>query len=233
MELLEGVSLEALVRRHGPQPAGRVIHILRQVCDSLEEAHADGLVHRDIKPANINLGRIGLRRDFVKVLDFGLVKAIPGIRSDLTSGLAGDDSLAGTTGLTPGTPAYMAPEMVQDGPVDGRADVYSLGCVAYFLLTGQPVFDGETAIQLLLKHLQQRPESPSRLAPDPVPPALESLVLACLAKQPDQRPTATELNRVLAEIDVDPWTEEHAERWWSAASGPAQSPAPVGAAASH
>ncbi len=122
MELLDGMDLESMVRRYGPLPAGRVIHVVRQVCESLEEAHTAGLVHRDIKPANIHLGRLGLRYDFAKVLNFGLVKSI---------GSAGtEDTAATSAGLTPGTPAYMAPEIAMGGGVDGRADLYALGCVA-------------------------------------------------------------------------------------------------------
>ena len=189
MELLDGVDLETLVRRDGPLPPARVIHILRQICDSLEEAHRAGLVHRDIKPANIHLGRVGLRDDFVKVLDFGLVKSVAG----------SEDSVASTEGLTPGTPTYMAPEIAQGGVVDGRADLYAVGCVAYYLLTGRVVFEGETAIQVILKHLEQWPVPPSRRTELPVPRALEEIVLACLAKRPEDRPrSAAELSRLLA-----------------------------------
>jgi eukaryotic-like serine/threonine-protein kinase len=192
MELLEGINLELLVRQQGPQSAARVVHILRQVCESLEEAHAYGLIHRDIKPANIHLGRLGLRDDFVKVLDFGLVRSIAG---------PSEESLSGAAGMTPGTPAYMAPEMAHDRTVDGRADLYSLGCVAYYLLTGHLVFEGETPLQTILKHLQQPPEPPSRRTDRPIPAELETLVLACLAKRPDERPSsARELAERLAAI---------------------------------
>ncbi len=208
MELLDGLDLESLVRTHGPVPAGRVIHILRQVCESLEEAHASGLVHRDIKPANIHVGRLGLTHDFVKVLDFGLVKSV--------AGPAGEDTLGTAAGLTPGTPAYMAPEMALGDEVDGRADLYALGCVAYFLLTGQVVFEGDNAFQMVAKHLRDAPVPPSRRTSLPVPPALEALVLACLAKAPDDRPrSAAELGRALADIQAEPWGEEQASRWWS------------------
>jgi serine/threonine-protein kinase len=171
-----------------------VIHIVRQVCDSLEEAHASGLVHRDIKPANIHLGRVGRDPDFVKVLDFGLVKSVAG--SD------GEDSLASIAGMAIGTPAYMAPEMVHgEGGVDGRADLYSLGCVAYYLLTGELVFAGETAIQTALLHVQQPPMPPSARTGNPIPPALEKLVLACLAKRPAERPqSASDLEAALATV---------------------------------
>jgi serine/threonine-protein kinase len=189
MELLEGQNLEALVRQQGPLEPARVIPILRQVCDSLEEAHSYGLVHRDVKPANIHLGRLGLREDFVKVLDFGLVRSFEG---------PSEESLTGAAGMTPGTPAYMAPEMAHDRTVDGRADIYSLGCVAYYLLTGRLVFQGDTPLQTILKHLQQPPEPPSRVSDRPIPPALDELVMACLAKQPEDRPSAAELSGRLA-----------------------------------
>jgi eukaryotic-like serine/threonine-protein kinase len=191
MELLEGLDLDSLVRRDGPLPAARVVHILRQVCESLEEAHDAGLVHRDIKPANIHLGRVGREPDFVKVLDFGLVKSV--------EGTGGDDPLATIAGMTLGTPAYMAPEMVQSEAIDGRADLYSLGCVAYFLLTGELVFQGDTAIQTMFMHMQQEPVPPSERTQNPIPPALERLILTCLAKQPDDRPASAA--DVAAELD--------------------------------
>src|SRR5689334_8320011 len=191
MELLEGITLEHLVRAEGPLPAGRVVHILRQVCESLEEAHDAGLIHRDIKPANIHLGRVGRQGDFVKVLDFGLVKSV---------GAAGEDSLASIAGMATGTPAYMAPEMVSgDAELDGRTDLYSLGCVAYYQLTGELVFTGGTAIQTALLHVSQPPVPPSQRTGNPIPAELERLVLACLAKQPADRPqSASELNAALA-----------------------------------
>jgi len=207
MELLEGMDLESLVRRKGPLPQKRVIHILRQVCESLEEAHASGLVHRDIKPANIHVGRVGLRHDFVKVLDFGLVKSV------MTP--PGEDSMATAAGLTPGTPAYMAPEMAMGEMADGRADLYALGCVAYFLLTGQLVFEASSALRLIAKHMQESPVPPSRRTELDLSPQLEQAVLACLAKRPEDRPqTATELERMLAEIEIEPWSEEEATNWW-------------------
>ncbi|HUR93351.1 MAG TPA: serine/threonine-protein kinase [Gemmatimonadales bacterium] len=184
MELLDGMNLEQLVRRDGALPAARVAHILRQVCDSLQEAHDAGLVHRDIKPANIHVGRVGRRDDFVKVLDFGLVKSL--------AGAGGDDSMASVAGMALGTPAFMAPEMVHNEAVDGRADLYSLGCVAYYLLTGHLVFEGETAIQTILMHLQQDPVPPSIRTDRPIPPGLERLVLSCLAKRADDRPQSAE-----------------------------------------
>jgi serine/threonine-protein kinase len=192
MELLEGENLEALVRREGPQLAAKVVAILSQVCDSLEEAHAAGLVHRDIKPANIHLGRIGLHQEFVKVLDFGLVKSIAGPDRE--------ESLADAAG-TAGTPAYMAPELMRGEPLDGRADLYALGCVAYYLLTAHLVFEAETAIQMVLKHLQEVPIPPSLRTANPIPEALDRIVLDCLSKRPADRPSsAAELARRLAEV---------------------------------
>src|SRR5262245_1207832 len=207
MELLDGLDLETLVRRHGPQHPSRVIHILRQVCDSLEEAHARGLVHRDIKPANIHLGRLGLRHDFVKVLDFGLVKAVDG------------DGVAGTleTGpnVTPGTPAYMAPEAALGEKIDGRSDLYSLGCVAYWLLTGTVVFEATSVLQVVARHINDRPVPPSQRSGMPVPARLEQLILAMLGNRPEDRPaTAGEVARELLAMDDDSWTEDQAVGWW-------------------
>ena len=208
MELLDGMDLESLVQQKGPMPANRVINILHQVCESLEEAHVSGLVHRDIKPANIHVGRLGLLYDFVKVLDFGLVKSV--------ASASGEDSLATAAGLTPGTPAYMAPEMALAHTVDGRADLYALGCVAYFLLTGQRVFEADNAFQMIAKHMREVPVPPSRRTELPVPVALERLVLACLAKEPADRPqSAAELARWLAAIEVEPWGDEQAIQWWT------------------
>ncbi|MBP9201846.1 MAG: serine/threonine protein kinase, partial [Gemmatimonadales bacterium] len=207
MELLDGMDLERLVRETGPLPAGRVIHILRQVCESLEEAHARGLVHRDIKPANLHLGRLGLRHDFVKVLDFGLVKSV------VTEG--GGASHPTAAGFTAGTPAYMAPEVALGEAVDGRADLYALGCVGYFLLTGRTVFDGGHGLQLIARHLQERPVPPSTRAELPVPPALDRLLLACLAKRPADRPAdAAALAMALAAVPAEPWGEAQAAAWW-------------------
>jgi serine/threonine-protein kinase len=207
MELLEGMDLETLVRREGPLPQERVIHILRQVCESLDEAHLSGLVHRDIKPANIHLGRVGRRHDFVKVLDFGLVKSVqPGAR---------EETMATAAGLTPGTPAYMAPELALGDPCDGRADLYALGCVAYYLLTGRLVFEATSGLQMIAKHIQEAPVPPSQRTELEVSPELDRVVLACLAKRPEDRPaSAVELDRTLAEIEVGPWGEEEATRWW-------------------
>jgi len=206
MELLEGMDLETLVRKEGPLPQQRVIHILREVCDSLEEAHASGLVHRDIKPANLHVGRVGLKHDFVKVLDFGLVKSVLP---------ASEDSMATAAGLTPGTPAYLAPEMALGEHCDGRADLYALGCVAYYLLTGQLVFQAANGLQMITKHIQEVPVPPSQRTELDVAPELDRVVLACLAKKPEDRPqSASELDRMLSEIEIEPWSEEAATQWW-------------------
>ena len=209
MELLEGMDLEKLVRDTGPLPPARTVHILKQVCDSLEEAHALGLVHRDVKPANIHVGRQGLRHDFVKVLDFGLVKSI--------DGAAGGDTLHTAAGSTPGTPAYMAPELVLDAPIDGRADLYALGCVAYYALTGQLIFDARTPMEMVSMHLHDEPVPASQRGAVGVPPALDALLLACLAKKPEQRPaSAAALAAALDALGLEPWTEAQAADWWRA-----------------
>jgi eukaryotic-like serine/threonine-protein kinase len=206
MELLEGMTLERMVREHGAMPAGRAIYVLRQVCESLEEAHVRGLVHRDIKPANIHVGRVGLQYDFVKVLDFGLVKSV--------AGSSDGDSLATAAGLTPGTPAYMSPEMSRGDTVNSRADIYAVGCVAYYLLTGQLVFEADNPYQMIARHLGAVPVPPSRRANVSLPAGLDELVLSCLAKEPADRPSAAELARSLTALDAEPWSEEDARKWW-------------------
>jgi tRNA A-37 threonylcarbamoyl transferase component Bud32 len=207
MELLDGLDLETLVQQYGPLDPARVIHVLRQVCESLEEAHTSGLIHRDIKPANIHLGRLGLEYDFTKVLDFGLVKSLAGGGTE--------QSLATAAGLTPGTPAYMAPEMGDEKKVDGRADLYSLGCVGYYLLTGSLVFEAGNALQMYARHLTETPAPPSSRSRIPLPQGLDQVILACLAKKPEHRPrTAAELSRSLAAIKVETWTQDQARQWW-------------------
>jgi eukaryotic-like serine/threonine-protein kinase len=216
MELLDGMDLETLVRDHGPVPANRAIHILRQVCHSLEEAHGRDLVHRDIKPGNIHIGRLGTQYDWVKVLDFGLVKSVnPRDRSDSTT----------TASAAAGTPDYMAPEISLGDPVDGRTDLYSLGCVAYFLLTGHRVFDSSSLYHAIARHLNDTPLPPSHLDGIQVPPALDRLVLACLAKNREERPrSALALDQDLAGIGVEPWGQAEAAAWWHAMSTPAAGP---------
>ena len=204
MELLNGLDAESLVKKHGPQPAERVIGILLQASESLAEAHYRDLVHRDIKPANLFLCAIGMRVDFVKVLDFGLVR-------DMHSGL----SLT-IDGSVSGTPAYLAPEAAAHNKFDSRGDIYALGCVAYWLLTGTLVFEGETAAAVMAAHIRDQPEPPSRRTELPIPPDLEALVMQCLEKDPDKRPqSAVELIKRLDAIELaTPWTLERAHAWW-------------------
>ena len=208
MELLNGLDLEVLVERFGEVPPARVVHMLTQACASLSEAHALGLVHRDIKPANLLTCWLGLEADFVKVLDFGLVKR----RFDEEEGsakLTRPDN-------TPGTPAYVSPEMLRGDPVDGRADLYALGCVAHWLLAGRLVFVEDTPMKVLLAHASREPEPPSVHAEQAIPRALDEAVLACLAKDPARRPeSATALARRLSACDAGaPWTQEDAAAWW-------------------
>ena len=214
MELLDGLDVERIVNMHGPMPVARVIHVIRQMCHSLSEAESVSLVHRDIKPANIVLCRYGEDYDFVKVLDFGLVKAIqePSAADQMPT-------LAAVTAdhVVQGTPAFIAPEQVLGGrPVDHRADIYGTGCVAYWLLTGQLVFTGDTPMQLLIQHAQATPEPPSARTTVAIPKELDGIVLACLAKDPSDRPqTARELARRLEVVPVSgEWTPERARAWW-------------------
>ncbi len=205
MELLDGFTLDRLVDRHGPLPPGRVVHVLRQACRSLAEAHAAGLVHRDVKPGNIFLCRYGGESDFVKVVDFGLVKDVSAGGANLTQ-----------TGLIAGTPAYMPPEMALGKEVDGRADLYALGCVGYYLLTGQPVFDRKTALETLHDHTSTPPVPPSQRVATPVPADLEAVILACLAKDPADRPEGARVleARLAATSAAGRWSTADAERWW-------------------
>jgi serine/threonine-protein kinase len=210
MELLDGLDADSLVQRFGPTPPERAIHVLRQVCHSLSEAHSCGLVHRDIKPANLFLCRYGEEYDFAKVLDFGIVRAVRD---------PADTSPVHTRGnAVRGTPAFIAPEQVMGTDVDGRADIYATGCVAYWLLTGQLVFTAATPLALLLHHAQTPPTPPSARTDRPIPAALDDLVLSCLAKDPAKRPqSARELSRRLAEVDgANAWTQERAQEWWAA-----------------
>jgi serine/threonine-protein kinase len=210
MEHLDGLDLDALVRRFGPVPPERAIHLLTQACDSLADAHAAGLIHRDVKPANLVACRQGLKYDFVKVLDFGLVKA--------AWSLGEDDRLTSDGALT-GTPAYMAPEVALGGrPLDGRVDVYGLGCVAYWLLTGQKVFTGSTPMEVVLNHVKAPPVPPSERLGHALPEGLEALVLSCLAKEPADRPASAEwLGERLDEIRTPAsWTPARAREWWEA-----------------
>jgi eukaryotic-like serine/threonine-protein kinase len=207
MEYLDGIDLQSLVERHGPQPVPRVIHILLQICGSLYEAHSLGLVHRDIKPANIMLNRRGGEPDVTKVLDFGLVKALD------------DQKQAGLTqqGSMTGTPLYMSPEAIQlPNSVDSRSDLYAVGAVGYFLLTGQPVFEAESIVDLCQKHVAAPPIPPSDRISTPIPSQLESALLACLEKSRAKRPqTARELAQLIARCpEASAWSIEEADQWW-------------------
>jgi serine/threonine-protein kinase len=199
-----GIDLERLVRLHGPQPSGRVAHILAQVCGALQEAHDRGLIHRDIKPPNIILCERGGMPDVAKVVDFGLVK-------ELTA-----DSGASMQ-LVMATPAYIAPEHVADpGAIGPATDIYALGAVGYFLLTGQRVFEGKTAVDVCLQHATAVPVPPSERAPVPVAPALEAIVLRCLAKRPaDRFASAAELGTALRAVAPgNDWDLARARAWW-------------------
>ena len=207
MELLDGLDAETLVEQFGPQPAARVVSILRQACESLDEAHDAGMVHRDIKPGNLFICRLGKKADFVKVLDFGLVKAINN---------SGESRLTAQAESI-GTPAFMSPEQVRgDENIDARADIYGLGCVAYYLLTGTLVFHSSSALSMGIAHIQQDPEPPSKRAELPIPKSLEHVVMLCLQKRREDRPqTAAELDALLeACADVPEWNQAEATRWW-------------------
>jgi len=211
MELLDGMDLDTMVERFGPMPAERAVHLLHQVAASLDDAHQNGLVHRDIKPANIVVSRFGAAWDFVKVLDFGLVK-LEGARASAASvRLTADGSASGT-------PAYMAPEVaLGEQATDHRVDIYSLGCVAYWLVTGKLLFDGPSGVKVMLAHAHTPPPPPSSRTELPIPPELEALILECLEKDPARRPASAEaLQARLQAIPIaTPWTRERAERWWS------------------
>jgi serine/threonine-protein kinase len=209
MELLDGLDCDRLVQRFGPLEPARVVHLLLQVCESLEEAHDKGLIHRDVKPANIYVCRSGNQRDFVKVLDFGLV-------TDQRAPGAGDLRLT-LPEQAIGTPEFMPPEVVLGHEVDGRADLYGLGCVAYWLLTGRPVFEGGGYYEVISKHLQVPPDPPSRHSPHAIPPALEAVILRCLEKEPERRPAdARVLAHELRSISfANPWNDERALAWWA------------------
>ena len=207
MEFLDGLTLDRLVKLYGAQPEGRVIAILRQVCGSLTEAHAIGLVHRDIKPANVFLTRRGGAADFVKVLDFGLVK---------TRDAQGEIELT-MAEATLGTPLYMSPEAVEHAnEVDARSDLYSLGAVGYFLVTGEALFDCLTLGEVLMHQVRDLPVRPSERLGRPVSPDLEELLMRCLAKNPAARPAnARELDDTLARCrNGADWTRNQADEWW-------------------
>ncbi len=213
MELLDGRDLESLVKEFGALPPERVLFLLKQMCHSLAEAHARGMVHRDIKPANLFLCRMGLEFDFVKVLDFGLVQT----RRPDPATMATETMV--TAQQLIGTPAYMAPEVILGrDDVDRRADVYAIGCVAFYLLTGTRVFQDGTQMQVLVDHVHTEPVTPSARLGRAVPRELDALVLECLRKSPADRPedAAAVLDR-LDQIRTEArWSNDHARAWWQA-----------------
>jgi serine/threonine protein kinase len=228
MEYLDGIDLQVLVEKYGPQPEGRVIRILKSVCGSLYEAHSLGLVHRDIKPANVMLNRRGGESDVVKVLDFGLVRALDEAKQSRQSG-----------GLT-GTPLYMSPEAIQTPDlVDACSDIYAVGAIGYFLITGQPVFTATSLVDLCQQHVTALPDAPSQRLGKPVSPELEAALLACLEKTRAKRPqTARDLANLLDRAPTaGSWTQGDAEAWWgrherARASGSAGAPSPAAASGS-
>jgi serine/threonine-protein kinase len=206
MEYVDGVSLDRLVEAYGAVSPERTVAILRQVCGSLAEAHDVGLVHRDIKPANLMVCIRGGVVDFVKVLDFGLVKQLDEAGSNLSR-----------PEWVIGTPLYMAPETISEsGRTDARSDLYALGAVAYFLLTGSPVFSGKTMVEVCSHHLRSTPVPPSQRVEGRLSPELERLVLSCLEKDPARRPASA--REILAALDaledVGAWTQDAARAWW-------------------
>ena len=211
MEYLPGLSLQDMVERHGPLPPGRAIHFLRQICAALQEAHSIGLIHRDIKPNNVIACRRGAVYDVAKLLDFGLVVQ----NLNLTS--KGDSDKLTLQGTILGSPPFISPEQAMGkGTVDGRADIYSLGGLGYFLLTGQPPFIRDSAMELLVAHLHTPVPPPSELRPE-IPHDLEEVLLKCLNKKPEERyPDAASLDRALAACAAaDSWDNEQAASWWS------------------
>jgi len=210
MELLDGLDLASLVERDGPQPPERVVSILRQACQSLFEAHERGLIHRDIKPANIFLCRYATEVDFVKVLDFGLAKNVDTSERP--------EFQVTRVGMIAGTPGFIAPEAAAGmGKIDGRADLYALGCVAYWLLSGQEVFEGPTPMSVLVSHMKETPPPLTQRSPQPIPRDLEQIVMDCLEKDPARRPrTAEVLSQRLAFLGLEAtWTRERAAAWWA------------------
>ena len=207
MELLTGMDLQRMIERFGPLTASRSIHILKQICGSLSEAHRKGIVHRDIKPSNIFICVSGGVFDFVKVLDFGLAKEV----EQKSTGLTSTDAFLGT-------PTYVAPEMILDrDKVDGRTDIYMLGCVAYWMLTGHPPFEGRTNAQIMVEHVNELPKWPSDRADQEIPPELERIVMKCLEKEMSQRYLDTdELSAALEALERGlPWNQGQARDWWN------------------
>ena len=214
MEMLEGMDLQKLIEKYGPLPSSRAVFIFKQVCGSLAEAHSKGIIHRDLKPSNVFITQRGGLYDFVKVLDFGLAKEFR---------KAHEEAEASQTGLTQagallGTPRYIAPESVHSqGQVDGRTDIYMLGAVAYWFLTGHPPFESTSSVDLLVDHVKTIPRRPSQISEIPIPDGMDSIVMKRLEKSPDDRfQTAGELAEALDPIPgLKPWTQQDAKQWWT------------------
>ena len=210
MERLRGMDLQRLVERHGRLPPERTVFLLKQACRSLSEAHALGLVHRDIKPANLFVCRLGSEYDFLKVLDFGVVsRQARESRAPIT-----------VAGMVLGTPAFLAPELVSgQASFDERADIYALGCVAFWLLTGRPPFEAGDAVSLMVQHSTRTPSPPSTIAGEVIPAGLDALILECLSKEPSRRPASADLlGDRLAELSITvAWDQRRAREWWEAA----------------
>jgi serine/threonine-protein kinase len=216
MEYLPGLNLEEMLDRHSPLPAERVVHLLRQACQGLREAHSIGLIHRDIKPGNLFAAQRGGVYDVVKVLDFGLVKPAAEFRSERLT----------QDGAISGTPLFMSPEQASGaGDVDARSDIYSLGAVAYALLSGRPPFERQSPMEVLIAHARDEVTPLSQLRGD-VPADLEAIVLRCLAKRPDDRYQDTDsLEEALSLCEsADQWTQSRAARWWHENTPASESP---------
>jgi serine/threonine-protein kinase len=208
MELLEGIDFADLVERYGPVDPQRAIFLLLQVCNSLAEAHAAGMVHRDIKPANVIACRYGLDYDFVKVVDFGLVASSRKESKDAPM-------LTGAN-VVLGTPAFLAPEAAVSNNLDHRADIYAVGCLMHWLVAGRLVFEGDGAMALAIAHASQTPPNLSEVSETELPDGMDDIVNSCLAKSPDDRPqSAIELAKRLRDLQTSsPWQGEQAEKWW-------------------
>jgi hypothetical protein len=210
MEYLDGLDLHVLVQRFGPVNPARAVHFLHQVAHSLRDAHAAGVVHRDIKPANIFAAVKGVEYDFIKVLDFGLVK--------FQAEVMGDDAAKLTrAGALVGTPLFMPPEVASGAEADGRSDLYALGCVGFWLLTGRHVFNGQTAVDIIVAHARDVPPSIAESATCDVPEPLERLLMQCLAKDPRDRPRSAQavMDALSATGLVGAWTDAAAQSWWA------------------
>jgi len=221
MEYLDGLDLETLVDENGPVPVERAVHLLMQACDSLADAHENGLIHRDVKPGNVFATRMGIQHDFVKVLDFGLVKE--------THVAEGATALT-QEGMTSGTPAFMPPEIaLARDDVDARADIYALGCVGYWLTTGRYVFEAASPMAMVVDHVKSEPPAPSTRTELPIPREFDEVILRALAKDPKVRfQSMQEFAEALRTVPVpDPWTQRRAAEWWHLRSTPAAPATPA------